>query len=163
MAISLTKALLPYDRQDTAQVECGGGWIVEVKPYTSVIKELSRQQAKLRSAGVTKDKKKNTATQSASFSSNPLSSLFGGDDEEFLLGSYEADVKFFVHNSIVSWTGLVDDAGNEIPYSTDVAIDIFVNYGEPGKRLYREILACTLDTERFIKSVEQQAEEDTKN
>lgn len=163
MALSLTKALLPYDRQDTAQVECGGGWIVEVKPYSSVIKELSRQQAKLRSSGVLKDKKKNGTTQSASLSSNPLASLFGGEDEEFLLGSYEADVKFFVHNSIVGWIGLVDDDGNDIPFSADVAIDIFVNYGEPGKRLYREVLACTLDTERFIKTTEQQAEEDTKN
>lgn len=165
MAISLTKALLAYDRLDTAFVNCGGDWIVEIKPFSSVIKEMSRQKAKLRSSGVIKDKKKkDSTTQSVALLNPAFGDLLDQDEEEqFLLGSYEADIKFLVHNIIVGWEGLTDDDGVAVVFSTDVAISLFLNNGEPAQRLYRELLACTLDTQRFIKTVEEQAEEDTKN
>lgn len=165
MAISLTKALLAYDRLDTAFVNCGGDWVVEIKPFSSVIKELSRQQAKLRSTGVIKDKKKkDSTTQSVALANPTLADLMGQDeDDQHLLGSYEADIKFFVHNVIVGWEGLADDEGIPVEFSTDAALGLFLNNGEPAKRLYRELLACTLDTARFVKTIEEQAEEDTKN
>lgn len=162
MAISLKKALNNYNRMDTAKVDCGGGWFIEIRPFTSSYKALSKEKAKLRTSGVV-EKKGSVRLPSAKLDSN--APLFTDEDmdNEFLLGSIENDIQFFVDNVLVSWDGLVDDDGNAVPYSKENAMEILTQQGEAGHQLYRELFASSLDSKNFVKALSEQAGEDAKN
>ena len=114
MAISLKKALNNYTRTDTAKVDCGGGWFIEIRPFSNSYKALSKEKAKLRTSGVV-EKKGSVKLPSAKLDTN--APLFTDDDldSDFLLGSIENDIQFFVDNILVSWDGLVDDDGQPVP------------------------------------------------
>lgn len=162
MALKLRNALKVYERQDTAKINCGDDWFVEIKSLASCLKALSKAQAELRSKGDKTISKKQHAL--------PSVSLIGGknntvveEEDSYLLGSLEADVRFFVQNVMVGWTGLFDDDHNEVLFSEEAAIELFLQNGEPGKRLYRELLAASLDTTIFIQNMNDQVAEDAKN
>lgn len=162
MAISLKKALNNYDRMDTAKVDCGYGWFVEIRPFSSAYKALSKEKAKLRSSGVV-GKKGSVMLPSAKLDTN--APLFTDEDmeSEFLLGSIDEDIRFFVNNVLVSWEGLIDDDGNPVPYSKENALEILTEQGEAGHQLYRELFASSLDSKNFVRTLNEQAGEDAKN
>jgi len=134
---------------------------VEIKPFSSAIKSLTKIQAELRSKGVLQDTKKQVSSASLSLV-NPNYAMTE-DSNPWFLGSKEADARFFVDNMIVSWRGLVDDNGNDVPFSRETAMEIFLENGEPGQQLYRELIASSLDTSLFVKTLEEQVKEDSKN
>ncbi len=162
MAISLKKALMNYTRNDTAKADCGSGWFIEIKPFSSAYKALSKEKAKLRSTAVV-EKKGSVKLPSAKLDSN--APLFTDEDldNEFLLGSIDNDIQFFVENVMVSWEGLIDDDGNAVPYSKENALEILTQQGEAGHQLYRELFASSLDSKNFVKTMKEQVEEDAKN
>lgn len=165
MALKINNALGAYQREDTAKIDCGNGWLVELKPYSSVIKELSKVQAQMRTKGVLKSKNNNIVKLPSVALANPTkNSLVGGDDEEeFLLGSIENDIKFFCDNVVVGWEGLIDDDGNPVPFSKETAYQIMTEQGEAGHQFYKELFASSMNTSLFVKTMEQQIEEDVKN
>ena len=111
MALKLTKALQAYDRLDVATVDCGNGWLYQIKSFSSVAKHFAREQARVRAAGGMK--KSYVATASVDMSG--VHKTVEVDDSPWLLGSFEADIEFFLDNMSVGWTGLLDDDGAELP------------------------------------------------
>ena len=63
----------------------------------------------------------------------------------------------------VGWTGLLDDDGAELPYSKEIAQQVFLENGEAAQQLYRELLSASLDPKLFLKTANAQAEEDGGN
>lgn len=161
MAIAISKALVSFDRYDTAEIKCGDGWFMEIKAFP--MKLLAKEQAKRRSKG--KGKKKEhvvpSLAQQEDFFNDVLTS--DGEEETWLLDTYENDVDFFVENILVGWRGLTDDTGLEVTYSQEDAKSVFLDNGEPGKRLYRELLMSSMQSGIFVKTLEKQAEETAKN
>ena len=159
MALKLTKALQAYDRLDVATVDCGNGWLYQIKSFSSVAKHFAREQARVRAAGGMK--KSYVATASVDMSS--VHKTVEVDDSPWLLGSFEADIEFFLDNMSVGWTGLLDDDGAELPYSKEIAQQVFLENGEAAQQLYRELLSASLDPKLFLKTANAQAEEDGGN
>ena len=159
MALKLKKALNAYDRVDVATVDCGNGWLYQIKSFSSVAKIFAREQARIKAAGGTKKAYATTASVD----------MTGGaavdfSDNQWMLGSYEADLEFFLDNISIGWGDtLKDDDGNVVPYSREVAEELFLDNGEPGKQLYRELLLSSLDAKLFLKTANAQAEEDGGN
>ena len=159
MALKLTKALRAYDRVDVATVDCGNGWLYQIKSFSSVIKNFAREQARIKAAGGVK--KQYTSTASAGMTGV---AVVDAVDNPWLLGSYEADVEFFVENISVGWGDtLVDDDGNKVHYSKEVALEVFLDTGDVGQQLCRELYAASLDTKLFLKTATAQAEEEGGN
>lgn len=157
-------ALKAFQREDTAKIDCGAGWVVEIKPYSSVIKELSKVQAQMRTQGVLKSKNNGVVKLPSVALANPTrNSLVDDDNDEFLLGSLENDIRFFCDNVLVGWEGLRDDDGNEVPYDKDTAYSVMTEQGEAGNQFYRELFASSMNASLFVKTLEQQIEEDAKN
>lgn len=161
MALKLRNALKAFERQDTAKIDCGNGWFVELKQLSSCMKILAKAQADMRSKGSQTLPKKQMQLPSVSLASGRT--VEEPEENSYLLGSFEADVSFFVQNVLVGWTGLKDDDEKEVPFDQNVAMEIFLENGEPGKRLYRELLAASLDTTLFVQNMNEQLEEDAKN
>ena len=159
MALKLTKALQAYDRLDVATVDCGNGWLYQIKSFSSVAKHFAREQARVRAAGGMK--KSYVATASVDMSG--VQKTVEVDDSPWLLGSFEADIEFFLDNMSVGWTGLLDDDGAELPYSKEIAQQVFLENGEAAQQLYRELLSASLDPKLFLKTANAQAEEDGGN
>ena len=160
MAIKLSKALQAYDRVDTATVDCGNGWLYEIKSFSSAVKAFAREQARIKAAGGIKK----TYASTASADMTGVQNTFEVPDDPWLLGSYEADIEFFLDNISVGWgTSLVDDDGQVLPYSRQTAQEVFLETGEPARQLYRELLAASLDNKLFLKTTTAQAEEDGGN
>ena len=159
MALKLTKALQAYDRLDVATVDCGNGWLYRIKSFSSVAKHFAREQARVRAAGGMK--KSYVATASVDMSG--AHKTVEVDDSPWLLGSFEADIEFFLDNMSVGWTGLLDDDGAELPYSKEIAQQVFLENGEAAQQLYRELLSASLDPKLFLKTANAQAEEDGGN
>lgn len=161
MTIAISKALVSFDRYDTAEIKCGDGWYMEIKPFP--MKLLAKEQAKRRSKG--KGKKKEhvvpSLAQQEDFLNDVLSS--DGEEETWLLDTYENDVEFFTENILMGWRGLTDDENNQVPYSKEAARSVFLDNGEPGKRLYRELLMSSMQSGIFVKTLEKQADETAKN
>lgn len=163
MSLNLKNALKAFSREDTARVDCGGGWTVEIKQYSSVLGLFTKEQARLRSQGVLKEKDSNIKKlPSVSLAGNKTVAT-PAEEESYLLGSIENDIRFFVDNVLVGWDGLLDDDGNEVFFSRDVAYEIMTEQGEAGHQLYRELFGSSMDSTLFIKSVAEQAKEDAKN
>lgn len=160
MTLQISQAMKVYDRQDTVNLKCGVDWFIEIKRFESAIKALSKAQADARTKGVVTEKKTMSTSSMALIS--PLTAAME-ERSPWLLGSMEADAKFFVDNILVGWEGLKDDYDIEIPFSKDAAMQIFCEQGEPGQQLYRELLASSLDSSLFVTSIEKQTEEDSKN
>ena len=159
MALKLKKALQAYDRLDVATVDCGNGWLYRIKSFSSVAKHFAREQARVRAAGGMK--KSYVATASVDMSG--VHKTVEVDDSPWLLGSFEADIEFFLDNMSVGWTGLLDDDGAELPYSKEIAQQVFLENGEAAQQLYRELLSASLDPKLFLKTANAQAEEDGGN
>lgn len=164
MALNLNKALKAFSREDTARVDCGGGWTVEIKQYSSVLGLFSKEQARLRSQGVLKERNVDGIKKLPSVSlAGSKISVDGQEEDSYLLGSIENDIRFFVDNVLVGWEGLKDDDGADVPFSKDNAYEIMTEQGEAGHQLYRELFSSSMDSTLFIKSVSEQAKEDAKN
>ena len=159
MALKLKKALQAYDRLDVATVDCGNGWLYQIKSFSSVAKHFAREQARVRAAGGMK--KSYVATASVDMSG--AHKTVEVDDSPWLLGSFEADIEFFLDHMSVGWTGLLDDDGAELPYSKEIAQQVFLENGEAAQQLYRELLSASLDPKLFLKTANAQAEEDGGN
>lgn len=159
MALKLKKALQAYDRLDVATVDCGNGWLYQIKSFSSVAKHFAREQARVRAAGGMK--KSYVATASVDMSG--VHKTVEVDDSQWLLGSFEADIEFFLDHMSVGWTGLLDDDGAELPYSKEIAQQVFLENGEAAQQLYRELLSASLDPKLFLKTANAQAEEDGGN
>lgn len=159
MALKLTKALQAYDRVDVATVDCGNGWLWKIKSFSSAVKIFAKEQARIKAAGGMKK----TYVATASVDMTGAHRTVEVPEDPWLLGSYEADIEFFVDNLSVSWEGLVDDDGVVVEYSADMAEQVFLETGEPGQQLYRELMAASLDTKLFLKTPNAQAEEDGGN
>lgn len=160
MAIKLGKAMSAYDRVDTTDVDCGNGWICEIRSFPSVVKEFAKIQAKIRAKGGMKPKAK---TQSASYAEINGLTLPVDDKDPWLLGSFEADVDFMVDHLLINWRGLKDDDGVDVPYTPDAAREVFLENRPASEQLYREFITVSLDNKNFVRTVNQQAEEDGKN
>ena len=145
MALNLTKALSAYDRTDTTKVDCGGGWTWEIKPFSAVAKIFSKEQARMRSLGVAK--KKVAKTNSAVLTNIDQIT----QDNEHMLGTYDADVAFFIENLSVGWDGLLDDTGTQVPYSAEAAEEIFTKNGSAGEQLFKELVMSSLDQALFVR------------
>lgn len=161
MAIKISDALISFDRYDTAEIKCGEGWYMEIKTFPT--KQLAKEQAKRRSRG--KGKKKENVVPSVAQQEDFFNDVLNSDntEETWLLDSYENDIEFFVEHILVGWRGLVDDAGLKVPFSKEDAMSVFLDNGEPGKRLYRELLLSSMTTSIFTKTLEKQTEETAKN
>ena len=159
MALKLTKALQAYDRMDVATVDCGNGWLYQIKSFSSVAKYFAREQARVRAAGGMKK----TYVATASVDMSGAHKTVEVEDSPWLLGSFEADIEFFLDNMSVGWTGLLDDDGAELPYSKEIAQQVFLDNGEAAQQLYRELLSASLDPKLFLKTANAQAEEDGGN
>lgn len=159
MALKLTKALQAYDRLDVATVDCGNGWLYRIKSFSSVAKHFAREQARVRAAGGMKQ----TYVATASVDMSGAHKTVEVNDSPWLLGSFEADIEFFLDNMSVGWTGLLDDDGAELPYSKEIAQQVFLENGEAAQQLYRELLSASLDPKLFLKTANAQAEEDGGN
>ena len=159
MALKLKKALQAYDRVDVATVDCGNGWLYKIKSFSSVVKNFAREQARIKAAGGIKK----TYVATASVDMTGARKTIEVPDDPWLLGSFEADIEFFLDNISVSWQGLTDDDGNVVEYSKDTALELFLESGEPGQQLYRELLAAALDAKLFLKTANAQAEEEGGN
>lgn len=164
MALNLKNALKAFSREDTARVDCGDGWTVEIKQYSSVLGLFSREQARLRTQGVLKEKSSDGIKKlpSVTLAGNKIS-VNGQEEDSYLLGSIENDIRFFVDNVLVGWEGLKDDDGVDVPYSKENAYEIMTEQGEAGHQLYRELFASSMDSTLFIKSVTDQVKDDAKN
>ena len=46
MALKMPKALQAYDRLDVATVDCGNGWLYQIKSFSRVAKYSAREQAR---------------------------------------------------------------------------------------------------------------------
>lgn len=159
MALQLRNALKAYDRVDVADIECGNGWVCQVRSFGSVAKQYAKEQARIRARG---GKQKKAVTNSAV--------LVGADgnvqltnDNPYLLGSYDADVDFFVEYMLDGWSGLKDDAGAEVPYSKDNARELFLQNGKPAEQLLHELIYASLDNQNYVGAANEQAEVDGKN
>lgn len=159
MALKLTKALQAYDRLDVATVDCGNGWLYKIKSFSSVVKNFAREQARIKAAGGIKK----TYVATASVDMTGARKTVEIPDDPWLLGSYEADVEFFLDNISVSWTGLQDDDGNTVEYTKEIAAEVFLENDKVGEQLYRELLAASLDAKLFLKTANAQAEEEGGN
>ena len=159
MALKLKKALQAYDRLDVATVDCGNGWLYQIKSFSSVAKYFAREQARVRAAGGMKK----TYVATASVDMSGAHKTVEVEDSPWLLGSFEADIEFFLDNMSVGWTGLLDDDGAELPYSKEIAQQVFLDNGEAAQQLYRELLSASLDPKLFLKTANAQAEEDGGN
>lgn len=159
MAISLRNALKAYDRVDVAEVDCGNGWICQIKSFGSVSKQYAKEQARIRARGG-KDRK---AVTNSAVLVNADGTFSMKDENPYLLGSFEADVDFFVEYQLQGWTGLKDDDGKDVPYSKEVARELFLQNGKPAERLLQELVYASFDNKNFIATATSQAEEDGKN
>lgn len=163
MALNLNNALKAFSREDTATVDCGGGWTVEIKQYSSVLGLFTKEQARLRSQGVLKEKDSGGNKLPSVKLAGKVEASIKDDEDTYLLGSIENDIRFFVDSVLVGWTGLLDDDGNVVPFSKEVAYEVMTEQGEAGHQLYRELFASSMDSSLFVKSVAEQAKEDAKN
>lgn len=152
MAISLKKALSAYDRIDTAKVDCGNGWFYEIKPFSAVTKIFSKEQARIRTMGVAK--KKVGKTNSAAITGVDAPEK----ENEYMLGTYEADVAFFIEHMSVGWEGLQDDNGAEVLYSAENAEEVFTKNGTVGEQLFKELFLAAMDTALFVRGTEDNPE-----
>ena len=160
MALKLKKALQAYDRMDTATVDCGNGWLYQIKSFASVAKQFAREQARIRAAGGMRK----TYAATASVSMTGVQKVVQEDDNPWLLGSYEADLEFFLDNISVGWGDtLVDDDGEVLEYSKQTAYEVFQQSGPAGEQLYHELLTASLDAKLFLKTANSQAEADGGN
>lgn len=169
MAISLKNALKAYDRVDVAEIDCGNGWTCEIHSFNSVAKQFSKEQARIRARGGMNKRKVQTAS---AVYVQPDGTVKVTDENSYLLGSYEADVDFFVEYVLEGWSGLKDDTGKNVAYSQDTARKLFLENGEPAKRLLQELYWASLDNENFVNNATDddvpvtqmaQAETDGKN
>lgn len=159
----LSNALRAFSREDTTNIDCGNGWLVEIKQFSQAMPALRKVQAEQRAAGKERTKPKAAAPSVVLGDPLALAAREASEKDNYMLGSKEADYGFFAKEVIVGWTGLKDDDGNEVPYSTDTAYEVLMTTGTPGEQLYRELLQCSLDSSLFMVRGEQRAEEDTKN
>lgn len=149
--MAFSNALGMYRRVDTIEVDCGT-FRVEIRSYQSLYKELGDEKVRLRSEGLLpketvaapKPRKHRTLTVA---SMKPAEAQ-NTETSEFILGSKERDQRFFAEHVIVNWKDLKDDDGNEVPYSPDVAMELFASPG--GDELYGELLVASLDAANFI-------------
>lgn len=159
MSLKLRNALKAYDRVDVAEIDCGNGWICNIRSFGSVSKEFTKIQAQIRSAGGTKKK-----TTASAVYVNPDGTITASDKNPYLLGSLEADVDFFVDHILVDWKGLYDDDKQEVQFSPKVARQLFLENGKPAEQLLHELMFASLDSANFVAPVvTTQAEEDGKN
>lgn len=160
-----SRALTPFRRNDTTLVDCGNGWMVEIKQFQSVMPELRKAQAVHRAAGGNKTTPSKARAQSVVLAMDPMQELVQSTKEEdkTFLGTKLADMRFFAEHFIAGWTGLVDDAGTEVSYSADVAFQVLSQTGTEGEQLYNELLMCSMDTKLFVVQPSQMAEEDAGN
>jgi hypothetical protein len=159
MALQLKKALSAYDRLDVADVDCGNGWICQVKSFASVVKVFAKEQARVKAIGGFKKKAQTASAVLLQPDGTPTIT----DDNPYLLGTFEADVEFMVDNILVGWTTLIDDDGTEVPYSKDNALELFLENGAVAEQLYRELIGVSLNSTNYVKPLTAQAEEDGKN
>lgn len=158
--MTFSKALSGYNRVDTIEIDCGT-FSLELRSYQSVFKELGDEQARLRSEGllatdpVPAPRKRSTRTAAAL---NPVT-VQRSDETPYLLGTKERDQRFFATHVIAGWKGLQNDAGEEVPYSPDTAMELFASPG--GEELYNELLMASLDVSNFVGV--QSIGEDAKN
>lgn len=160
-----SRALTPFRRNDTATVDCGNGWMVEIKQFQSVMPELRKAQAAHRAAGGNKTTPSKARAQSVVLAMDPMQELIQSTKEEdkTFLGTKQADMHFFAEHFISGWTGLVNDEGKEVPYSVDIAYMLLSQTGSEGEQLYNELLMCSMDTKLFVVQPAQMAEEDAGN
>lgn len=158
MALSLKNALKAYERVDVAEIDCGG-WTCSIKSFSSVAKDYTKEQARIRARGGTHRK---AVTNSAVLVGTD-GSFTMNDKNPYMLGSYEADVDFFVEYMLTDWANLKDDSGQPVPYSKENARELFLQNGKPAEQLLHELMYASLDNANFVTSNSSQAEADGKN
>ena len=160
MALQLTKALQAYDRVDQTTIDCGNGWLWRIKSFSSAAKNFAKEQARIRAAGGLKS----THVATASVDMSGVRQTVAIPDNPWLLGSFEADIEFFLDNISIGWDDtLKDDNGETVEYTKDVALELFLENGKPAEQLYQELLSASLDAKLFLKTANAQAEEDGGN
>lgn len=149
--MAFSNALSMYRRVDAIEVDCGT-FRVEIRSYQSLYKELGDEKVRLRSEGLLPKEsvsapqpRKHRTITAASMKPTEAVKV---DVPEFILGSKERDQRFFAEHVIVNWKDLKDDDGNEVPYSPDVAMELFASPG--GDELYSELLVASLDPMNFV-------------
>jgi hypothetical protein len=126
MTIKLNNALTPFQRADQVEINCGNDWYITIRQAAIYNQEF--RAASLKYAGNKGDK-----------------TLVGVNSPT---GNDEKDYEFFCEILLVGWRGLTDDDGKEVPYSKEVAIEIFKS-SKQGKVLFHKLLRAASDDEMF--------------
>lgn len=160
MAISIKKALKPFSRKDTVDINCGGDWNITIRSFAAGASD-SLMKIRAEQAGKGQAKTERNTKKAASISLTKNENLLYTPGTKFFTDSQEGDFDFFIENVLVGWSGLLDDESNPVPYSQETAFEIF-SQGKEGLQLYDELLRCSLDASLFVAN-EEAAEENQKN
>jgi len=138
--LKLSKALSPFKRNPTVEVHCGDDFYVTIR-QTAIYSQEYRSRATQWLENYNRTRRDQGGGKGLSVAGVSTESITGTGDRA-------VDIRYFVEVLLVSWRGLKDDDGRDVPCDRANAVELF-SQGEEGWTLMQLLVQHSTNDANF--------------